>query len=336
MNELILNDGELGIGNLTNAQAWELGVIWNSLSLNTRRAYKKALQIARLNGLQFPLSSIDAVSWIDRLATGNYDTGNRSIKSRALKVNSIKSYLAALSFFQERILQGASFNTSLVKARLKTLSRDTAKRGLRQAKPLLTTDIEKLLSTNSSIKSIRDNALILLGFNGCLRRSELVGITFENLVWHTDGVEIQLFATKTAIRDSVAIPRNNGGYGALVKLINLLRDNGINSGFIFLPIEGTTKRFIRNRGLSVQSVNLILKRACTDAGIDSILVSGHSLRSGCASSMSILNVNVTDIARHGRWSSMNTVIRYCRAADQFTHNPLNAFNRIRMGQPINT
>lgn len=201
---------------------------------------------------------------------------------------------------------------------------------------------ELVVALPETVQGVRDRALLMIGFAGALRRSELVGLDVLPR-WQdatgiveieSKGVRLQLLRSKT----------DQEGHG-LVKGITRGRDpcpvealeewlamSGIAEGAIFRPI--TKSGEIRQRRLTDRSVADIVKRAVRVAAIQrgssveqaderADKVSGHSLRAGFATSAARANISGENIARHVGWESSQMAVRYIREADVFgSNNPV--------------
>jgi site-specific recombinase XerD len=132
------------------------------------------------------------------------------------------------------------------------------------------------------LTGVRDRAVLLLGFGGMMRRSEIVALNVEDVT--IEGKHMQVL-----VKQSKADQAGEG----LIKHYDLLRDvalcpvravqawikqSGIQSGPLFRPIDRWAK--LRNSRLTDQSVALIIKHAARRAGLDESKFSGHSLRRG--------------------------------------------------------
>lgn len=186
--------------------------------------------------------------------------------------------------------------------------------------------IHHYLENENTLASIRDNALLQIGYFGALRRSEIVAIQFEHLRFEKEGVEILIPFSKT---DSTqegqfsSIPYGNKTICAIRALKTWLDIIKINSGTIFRRI--TLGEHLGINPLTPLSVNNILKKRAHDAGIENPnLFSAHSLRRGLATSAAKSGANLQAIMRAGRWKQTSTAIEYIEANDRFKDNA--AFN----------
>lgn len=148
-------------------------------------------------------------------------------------------------------------------------------------------DLLKVMRQQSPMRAARDQALLLTGFAGAFRRSELVSIRVEDLTVYAEGLEVVLRRSKTdqeRCGRTVFLPRGKAGKCPVRALLSWLKLAGISTGYVFRPINRHDQ--IADARLSPQSVSLILKRAVSRWRGDEAArhVSGHSLRAGFVTS----------------------------------------------------
>ena len=162
-------------------------------------------------------------------------------------------------------------------------------------------------------KFIRDKAIILIGFAGGFRRSELVNIEYEDIEFLTKGVKIFVKRSKTDQSGegmTKAIPYfANSNYCPVLSLKEWINKSEIKSGKIF--------------DMSDKSVALTVKKYATLAGLDSNKYSGHSLRSGFATSTAESGAEERNIMAMTGHKSTEMVRRYIKEANLFKNNALN-------------
>ena len=189
--------------------------------------------------------------------------------------------------------------------------------------PLLTDDVLKMVSGQpETVAGARNRALLLIGFAGCLRRSELVGLTLADCTFVDQGVVLLIRRSKTDQHGEgikKAIPYGRDGRScpvrALQSWIGML---GPSAGPIFRRV--TRAQRILDAGLTPQTVALIVKAAALEAGLDPAQYSGHSLRSGFATQAAISGAEERAIMEQGAWKSPLMARRYIRDANLFRHN----------------
>jgi len=196
-------------------------------------------------------------------------------------------------------------------------------------KPLKINNLKKLINAidninDSEIKKYRDKSIILIGFAGGFRRNEIVSLDFNDLDFVKEGLKINLKRSKTdqfGVGTKKGLPYfNNHQYCPVITLKKWIEISKINSGPLF-------RRF--NKGLNLseyrltdQSVALIIKEYLNLAGVDSKNYSGHSLRSGFATSAAEAGVEERSIMGMTGHKSPEMVRRYIKEADLFKNNPL--------------
>jgi len=197
-------------------------------------------------------------------------------------------------------------------------------------KPLLINTLKVLIDVidqqkKEEIKKLRDRTLILVGFSGGFRRNEIVSLDGEDLDFVSEGVKINIRRSKTdqfGEGSIKALPYfDNSKYCPVVSLKNWIDIAEINLGPIFRSFSKGSKLTI-NR-LSDQTVALLIKEYLTLAGIDSKNYSGHSLRSGFATSAAESGAEERSIMAMTGHKSTEMVRRYIKEANLFNNNALN-------------
>lgn len=194
----------------------------------------------------------------------------------------------------------------------------------RQKRALLTADLLQVLAhLDGGLLGVRDRALLLVGFAGAFRRSELAALRFEDLAWEPEGVVITLERSKTDQEGegrAVVIPR--GGHAATCPvgaLATWIEAATITSGPLFRAVDRHGR--IRPGGLHRDSVGVILQRSVARAGFTAADFGGHSLRAGFATQAARNGVNLADIMFQTGHTSAQSAIRYVRKATMFDAAP---------------
>jgi len=197
-------------------------------------------------------------------------------------------------------------------------------------KPILINDLKKLINVidegkYKEIKKLRDRSIILIGFSGGFRRNEIVSLDYDDLDFVEEGLKIQIRRSKTdQFGEGLvkALPYfDNHQYCPVVSLKNWIDKSKINSGPLF-------KRFVKGSKLSEnrltdQTVALLIKEYLQLAGINSKNYSGHSLRSGFATSAAESGAEERSIMTMTGHKSTEMVRRYIKEANLFKNNALN-------------
>jgi site-specific recombinase XerD len=185
-------------------------------------------------------------------------------------------------------------------------------------KPILISDLKILIkaihqSKEKNIRKIRDKALVLIGFSGGFRRSELVDIEHEDIEFVSEGVKIFIKRSKTDQSGEgmiKAIPYFDNENFCPVKALNKwIQEADLKDGKIF--------------NISDKSVALIIKKYANQAGLDAHRYAGHSLRSGFATSTAESGAEERNIMAMTGHKSTEMVRRYIKEANLFKNNALN-------------
>jgi site-specific recombinase XerD len=163
----------------------------------------------------------------------------------------------------------------------------------------------------------RDRALLLLGFAGAFRRSELVALDVEHIEETTDGLRVLIASSKTDQEGQGAtIAVTRGAEACPMKALRAWLDAaGIESGPIFRPINkaGT----VSGRRLTDRSVANLVKAYAGRARLDPKLFAGHSLRSGFLTSAAGKGASIFKMMDVSRHKSVDTLRGYVRDAELF-------------------
>jgi len=181
------------------------------------------------------------------------------------------------------------------------------------ADALLAADLPKLMKAfRGGPHDDRDRAVILLGFAGAFRASELVGLNVEQLKFSAEGLRVLVERSKedqTGKGAFVDIPRGDNPATCAVRAVSAwIGRMGRPAGPLFRVIRGAV---IEHQRMHVGAVTRALQRACARVGLEGDY-SAHSLRSGLATSACITGHSISSIQRHGRWLHRRSVERYCQ------------------------
>ena len=200
----------------------------------------------------------------------------------------------------------------------------------RGKKPILINHLQKIIEvinndTSPEIKKLRDKSLILIGFSGGFRRSEITSLDYEDLEFVEEGMKILVRRSKTdqfGEGHLKGIPYFTSSQLCPVKsLKEWINVSQINSGPIYRKFN---KGFsLSNQRLSDQSVALLIKNYLNLAGIDSKNYSGHSLRSGFATVTAEAGADERSIMAMTGHKTTQMVRRYIKEANIFKNNALN-------------
>ena len=194
----------------------------------------------------------------------------------------------------------------------------------RRVAPLSVDDLRAICGSYivDGVKGRRDRALLLVGFAGALRRSEVVALDREDVTFVGEGMVITLRRSKTDQEGSgveVAIPWGQDSSTCPVRaLLAWLTASSITAGPLFRRVD--RHGHVGSRRLSAQTVALVVKQYASAIGRDADGFSGHSLRAGLATAAARVGVQERVIATQTRHKSMTVLRRYIRDCDLFRTN----------------
>jgi integrase len=187
----------------------------------------------------------------------------------------------------------------------------------------LTEDIRAMIdATDAGIIGARDRALILLGFAGAFRRSELVGFDAEDCAFGKDGLTVTLRKSKTdqtGAGRKIGIPYGSNPDTCPVRTIqSWLEQAAVTTGPLFRSIN--RYGHVQPGRLSGIDVARVVKKLVKRAGLDAAKYAGHSLRSGHATSAAIAGASERSIMAQTGHRSVQMVRRYIRDGSLFREN----------------
>jgi len=294
----------------------------NSKAINTVRAYKSDFNDFGLFCAQNGFKSLPSEPKIVSLYLTQLSTKN-------VKMSTIKRRLVSIGVIHK--LKGHYLDTKhpLIVENLMGIKR---RKGSIQngKKPLLINNLKKIINVideqkKEKIKILRDRTIILIGFSGGFRRNEIVSLDFDDLDFVEEGLKINIKRSKTdqfGAGSTKGLPYfENSQYCPVVSIQKWIEISKINSGALF-------RRFTKGSNLSEkrltdQTVALLIKEYLGLAGIDSTNYSGHSLRSGFATSAAEAGAEERTIMAMTGHKSTEMVRRYIKNADLFKNNALN-------------
>ena len=197
-------------------------------------------------------------------------------------------------------------------------------------KPLLINHLKSIINVIheqkiGEIKKLRDKSIILVGFSGGFRRTELISIDYEDLEFVPEGLKIIIKKSKTdqfGEGMTKGIPYfNNEKYCPVINIKKWLEISRIQTGPIFRRFsKGST---LTNKRLTDQSVVLLMKQYLDLAGIENKNFAGHSLRSGFATVAAETGADERSIMAMTGHKTTQMVRRYIKEANIFKNNALN-------------
>lgn len=190
--------------------------------------------------------------------------------------------------------------------------------------PLLTADVRRMVEAlPDTVAGRRDRALLLVGFAGGFRRSELAALNVGDVLPIEDGLVIKLRRSKTDPEGKgrdVGIPYGSTPSTCPVRALTGWKTiTGISEGALFRGVDRHGR--VGAARLHKDSVGLVVKRAAEAAGLDPDKYAGHSLRAGLATQAYLNGVGELAIMRQTGHRSLEMVRRYIRDASLFRENP---------------
>ena len=294
----------------------------NSKAVNTVRAYKSDFEDFSLFCVKNGFKNIPT----DPKIVSLYLT---YLSSKNVKISTIKRRLVSIGVIHK--MKGHYLDTKHPTI-IQNFMGIKRTKGVNQKgkKPLLINDLKQVIDVinqqnEPDIKKLRNKALLLVGFAGGFRRNELVSLNLEDLEFVFEGLKINVKRSKTdqfGEGFTKGIPHfQNYLYCPVKNLKNWLNIAKIKKGPVFVRFVKGSK--ISNIRLTDQSVALIIKEYLKKAGIDSKNYSGHSLRSGFATSAAEAGAEERSIMAMTGHKSTEMVRRYIKEANLFNNNALN-------------
>jgi site-specific recombinase XerD len=189
--------------------------------------------------------------------------------------------------------------------------------------PALTADLRAMVhALPDTVSGARDRALLLLGFAGAFRRSELVALDVADLQAVPEGFVVTIRTSKTDQEGAgrkIGIPHGRHAATCPVAAVQSWRElAGIAEGAVFRGVDRHGN--VGDTRLSDRAVALVVKRAAAAAGLDPAQYAGHSLRAGLATSAAQAGVSERAIADQTGHRSLVILRRYIREGSLFREN----------------
>jgi integrase len=283
-----------------------------SIANNTRRAYRSDLTHFEAWGGTLPAEPALMASYL-------------AAHAETLSVATLVRRIATISKAHEARGLPNPCRSEIVRATLRGIKRT---RGIaqREAKPLLREDLFRVLDfIGDGVKDVRDRALLLIGFAGGFRRSEIVGLDCDDIERVRQGFIVTLRRSKTDQEGAgrkVGIPFGRTRHCPVLALDGWLAASGLEAGAVFRPVDRHGR--VGSERLSGEAVSLIIRERVAAANIDPTGFSGHSLRSGFATSAVQSGVSTLKIRSQTGHASDAMLARYVRDGELFVDNAAGA------------
>ena len=294
----------------------------SSKSLNTIRAYKSDFKDFGLFCVQNGFNTLPS----DHKIVSLYLT---HLSTKEAKISTIKRRLVSIGVIHKTKGHYLDTKHPIIIENLMGIKR---RKGIAQKgkKPLLINDLKLLIDIINQqkiedIKKLRDKSIILIGFSGGFRRNEIVSLDVEDLEFVFEGLKITVRKSKTDQLGegfTKGIPGfDNKLYCPVTSVRRWLNVSKIKKGPLFRRFSKGSK--LSENRLTDQTVALIIKQYLDLAGINSSNYSGHSLRSGFATSAAEAGAEERSIMAMTGHKSTEMVRRYIKEANLFKNNALN-------------
>jgi integrase len=239
-----------------------------------------------------------------------------------LKPGSIQRRLNAIAEAHKALGMDSPTHTPLVRNTMKGIRR-TLGTAPAQKSAALTEDIRAMVTaTGEGLIGVRDRALVLLGFAGAFRRSELVALDLADCTFGKDGLTVNLRRSKVdqdGLGRKIGIPYGSNPDTCPVRNVRAwIEAAGSADGPLFLPV--TRHGQVRAGRMAGLDVARVVKKLAERAGLDPARYSGHSLRAGHATSAAIAGASERSIMAQTGHRSVQMVRRYIRDGNLFREN----------------
>lgn len=280
-----------------------------SLSENSRRAYDNDIRQYHRWGGRIP-------STPDRVAK------YLAAHANSLCPSTLARRVVSIGKAHEARRLSSPAHANVVRATLQGIRRINGS-AQRRVAPIALRDLQAMVRGLKGIKGLRDKALLLTGFAGAFRRSELVSIRVEDIAFVRQGMIVHLARGKTDQLGNgrkVPIPYMRGHICPVKAMKMWLRKAGLSDGAVFRHVN--RHGHILSRSLSPQSVALVVKERANVIGLNADDYSGHSLRAGLVTSAARSGASIWKIRQQTGHQSDAMLQIYIRESDLFHGHPL--------------
>lgn len=304
-----LTDASLGCAiDCTNPDEAVRDYVQASVSPATVRAYQADLHHFMAWGGAIPSTDAQVATYI-------------AAHAGTLATATLTRRLASIAQAHSILRLPSPTTSALVRATMRGIRR-TNGTAQRQASPLLRDDLFLVLDRlGEDTRSIRDCALLLVGFAGGFRRSELAGLDVADIEAVRQGLIITLRRSKTDQEGAgrkIGVPLGRTRWCPVAALMRWLNAAGIAAGPIFRPVDRHGN--VGGARLSGEAVCIVVRERVAAAGIDAAGYSGHSLRAGFVTSAAQAGVPTLKIRQQTGHTSDAMLARYVRDSELFVRN----------------
>jgi site-specific recombinase XerD len=297
----------------------------NSKSKNTIRAYQSDFRDFELFCLKHNLKSLPS----DPKNLSLYLT---YLSKLSYKISTIRRRLVSIATVHKHRGHYIDIKNPLITENFLGIKRKIGSYQ-KSKKPILYNNIKQIINLMHLIiihelKLYRDKSILLLGFSGGFRRSEIVSLDYDDVEFVQEGLKITIKKSKTdqlGVGSKKGIPFSlNDEYCPVISLKKYIEKAKITKGPIFRRFNKGS--LLSNKRLTDQSIATIVKKYINLVGLNKNQYSGHSLRSGFATSTAAAGADERSIMAMTGHKSTEMVRRYIKEANLFKNNALNKLN----------
>jgi site-specific recombinase XerD len=293
-------------------------LIDQQLAYGTKRVYQSDWRIFEVWCNQRHYQAINATPEVVAMFIGSqFEDG--------LHPSTLNRRLAAIKFAYSCLNKESPTDNTLVKATLKGIRRDEQAPPVKAKKAAVTYIIKEMiqLCSSNSLRHIRDRAILLLGFAGAFRRSELTAINIEDITFTIKGMDIKIHRSKTDQEKKgdikIILPaKGDKLFCPVLAVKNWLDNSQIKNGALFRGITKHNK--INDKGICDNVVYHLIKRCACELGYNIDDFSPHSLRAGFVTSAYENKAMLSKIMEQAHMKSMQTAQRYIRHAQRYENH----------------
>jgi site-specific recombinase XerD len=245
-----------------------------------------------------------------------------ALATEGAKFSTIARRCAAIKFLHETADRESPTTARLVRSTLAGIRRTIGVAQVKKAPATATRLVEMIRLCPTTLAGMRDRAMLLLGFAGAFRRSELVALRVEDLQEASGGLRVTIRRSKTdqdGAGQEIAIARGDV-HCPVLAVKAWMQAAGIADGYVFRPFARNGR--VLERQLSDRAVANLVKAYAERAGFRVEDFSGHSLRAGAVTTAAESGAPLLKMAELSRHKSMEVLRGYVRSADLFKNHAL--------------
>jgi site-specific recombinase XerD len=245
-----------------------------------------------------------------------------AIATEGAKFSTVRRRVAALKFAHETDDRESPTSSRLVRATLAGIRRTIGVAQVKKAPATAGRLVEMIRLCPTTLPGMRDRAMLLLGFAGAFRRSELVALRVEDLQEAAGGLRVTIRRSKTdqdGAGQEIAVARGDV-HCPVLAVKAWMQAADITEGYVFRPFARNGR--VLERPLSDRAVANLVKAYAGRAGLHADDFSGHSLRAGAVTTAAESGAPLLKMAELSRHKSLEVLKGYVRSADLFKNHAL--------------